>query len=51
MLASGGDVQVEPVESIHPSTRLPTVLKRYEDDPRKGLVLNEGLGFNHQLGC
>lgn len=51
MLAGGGDVPVEPAESIHPSMRLPTVSKRYEDDPGKMLVLNKGLGFNHQRGC
>lgn len=42
--------QAELVWSIHPSMRLPTVLKRCEDGPRKMLILNKGLGFQSQTG-
>ena len=42
--------QVELVWSIHPSMRLPTVSKRYEDDPETMSILHKGIGHRSQTG-
>lgn len=52
MSADAGAVQVEPVESIRPSVRLPTVLKRCEDAPVEDVSTESGSRvLNHQQDC